>query len=112
MGKPIYTIQQQPIPSQVSQFVGHNPNHEFNAQPIQTSQVPQIIPIPLNATAINPIPHSSVQQNPPPKSIAQSHVTQILPQSPPTHQNHSIHSIPDNTTLQMLTPWQRQSMFD
>ena len=106
MGKPIYTTQQQPIPSQVSQSVGHNPNHEFNSQPIQTSQVPQIIPTPLNATAINPIPQSSVRQNPPPKSIAQSYVTQILPQPPPTHQNHSVHSIPDNTTLQMLTPWQ------
>ena len=64
MGKPIYTTQQQPIPSQVPQFVGHNLNHGFNSQPIQTSQVPQTIPTPLNATAINPIPQSSVRQNP------------------------------------------------
>ena len=41
LGKPIFTAHQQPIPPQVPQSVGHNPNHEFNSQPIQTLQVPQ-----------------------------------------------------------------------
>ena len=60
MGKPIFTAHQQPIPSQVPQSVDHNPNYEFNSQPIQTSQVLQTIPTPLNATAISNIPQSSV----------------------------------------------------
>ena len=115
MGKPIFTAHQQPIPPQVPQSVGHNPSYEFNSQPIQTSQVPKTIPTSLNATAIpnlNTIPQSGVRQNLQPNTIAQSYVTQTLPQSLPTHHNHSVHNIPENTTLPMLNPWQRQSMFD
>merc|ERR1712240_325686 len=113
--QPIFTAHQQPIHPQVSQSVGHNSGYEFNSQPIQISQVPRTIPSSLNATAIpnlNTIPQSGVRQNLQPNTIAQSYVTQTLPQSLPTHHNHSVHNIPENTTLPILNPWQRQSMFD
>ena len=71
----------------------------------------------MNATSVpnlNTIPQSGVRQNLQPNTIAQSYVTQTLPlsQSLPKHHNHSVHNIPENTTLPMLNPWQRQSMFD
>merc|ERR1712240_817741 len=95
------------LSSSSQQCLGRNLGYEFNSQPTQTSQVPKTIPTSLNATAIpnlNTIKQSSVRQNPLPNTIAQSYMTQTLPQSPPTHHNHSVHNIPENTTLSMLTP--------
>ena len=49
-----------------------------------------------------------------PSTISQSYVTQTLPQSKSmtTPHDHSVHNIPDNTTLPMLNPWQKQSNFE
>ena len=71
----------------------------------------------MNATSApnpNAIPQSSVMPNQQSNPITQSYVTQTLPlsQSLTTPHNHSVYNIPENTTLPMLNPWQKQSIFE
>ena len=108
--------QQQPIPPPVSQPVGPNLSYTFNSQPAQITQVPLTIPQSINAASaphLNMISQSCAMPTQHSSTMAQSYVTQTLPlsQSLTTPHDHSIHNIPENTTLPMLNPWQRQSIF-
>ena len=76
----------QPIPPLVSQPVRPNLIYTINSQPTHTSQIPITI--------------SQSYTTPPP---------QINPQSFSAPQDHSVHNIPDGTTLQLLNPWQMQA---
>ena len=108
---------QQPIPPPVSQSVGQNLSYTFNSHPIQITQVPLTIPQSINAPSaphLNMISQSCAMPTQHSSMMAQSYVTQTLPlsQSLTTPHDHSVHNIPENTTLPMLNPWQRQSIFE
>ena len=103
---------QQPIPPPVSQSVEPNVSYAFNSQPTLITQVPITIPHPMNATStpnLKMMSQSCAIPNQQTNTIAQSYVTQTLPisQSLTTPHNHSVHNIPENTTLPMLNPWQK-----
>ena len=75
------------------------------------------IPHSMNTTSapnLNTMSQSCVIPNQQSNTMAQSYVTQTLPlsQSLTTPHNHSVHNIPENTTLPMLNPWQKQSIFE
>ena len=108
--------------SQPTQTPQQNSDYNFTqpaqaAQPVQTAQNPTVIQNSLNATSVpnsNAIPQSNVIHNQQSNSIAQSYVTQTLPlsQSITTPHVHSVHNIPEDTTLPMLNPGQKQSIFE
>ena len=99
--RPIYNPQS--IPPPVSQPVGPNLIYTINSQPshaAQATQVPLTISQSINAT---PAPHLS--------TISQSYAMPAPHQSQsiPAPHDHSVHNIPDGTTLPMLNPWQKQA---
>ena len=81
--------QPQSIPPPISQPVGPNLIYTINSQPTHAAQVPQV-PITISQPYTTPAP-------------------QINQQSVPAPQDHSVHNIPDGTTLQLLNPWQKQA---
>ena len=99
--RPVYNPQS--IPPPISQPVGPNLIYTINSQPTHAAQIPQVSQL-TNTARVPQVPRtiSQLYSTPPPHINTQSEMW-LNSQSVPAPQDHSVHNIPDGTTLQMLT---------